>query len=212
MQTKIRAIRTGGSTEEVDVKASRDGDLRVAQFLPAYAMLCAAGKVFAIDTSGATAVQQSTAMPSTAPKWGIYNSAAGGGTHLVLLQIGCISESGTMGLGLAIIATTGIGAQTAVTANYSNVDVTCLDGTSKTPDLFLKDSPTIVGTQPAWIVFEAKDQTASISVGAGAVARIDGLIIAPPSGSIFVDVVSPAGSTSKYDVTFIVAQIQLDTP
>ncbi len=210
MQTKIRGTRTGGSNEEVDIKASRDGDLRVAQYLPPYAMLVAAGKVFAYDMTAGTGQAPVTAMPTTSPEWMLYNANAGGGAHLVLLQVGVASVSGTMGLGLAVVCTTGIGAQTAQTAKYSGSIVSCLDGTSKTPNAFLANNVSIVGTQPSWVVFAAKDQAAVVGVGTGAVARVDGLIIAPPKGAIYVELISPTGTSPVFDITLIFAQVQLD--
>lgn len=210
MQTKIRAKRTGGSGEEVDLKSSRDGDLRIAQYLPAYAMLVAAGKVFAIDTSGASPVAPQNAIPTTGALWGIYNANPGGGPHLVLLQVGVMSVSGTMGLGLGIVATTGVGAQTALTANYSDTDISCLDGTSKQPNLFLGDTESIDGTQAAWVILATRDQTSVVSVGTGVVAQVDGMIMAPPGGSLYVSVVGLDAGSALFDISFIVAELQLD--
>lgn len=209
MQTKIRAIRTGGSGEEVDLKSSRFGDLRVAQFLPPYAMLCAAGKIFAIDTSGAAVVTANTAMATDSPLWGVYNASTD--EHLVLLKVAMTHVSGTAGLGAMITVATGVGGQAAVTGNYTNTDITCLDGTSKTPDLFLDDGPTISGTQVAWVAFGTLDLLANNSVGSGLVADVDGMVIAPPGGSLFIDFISPAGGTSRWDLHCIVAQLLIDS-
>ena len=79
MRTKIRATRTGGSAEEVDLKASRDGDLRVAQYLPKYTMLCAAGKVFCWDTSAGTAKAEVNSVPTQTVTWTLFNANQGGG-------------------------------------------------------------------------------------------------------------------------------------
>lgn len=210
METKIRAKRTGGSGQAVDLKSSLDGDLRVAQYLPPYAMLCAAGKVFSIDMTNGSPVGVDITVPTTAPEWAIYNNNPSGSNHLVLLEVACINATGTTGLGLALLGTVGVGAQSAVVTNYGNTVISCLDGTSKQPNLFLDDTPSIQGTQPSWVVLAASDQSAAITVGAGLVAHVDGMIIVPPGNALFLVIVGIAGS-SAFDVTIVIAELMLDT-
>ena len=217
MQTKLRGIQIG-TTTEVDLKATRDGDLKVAQYLPQYAMLCAAGKVFAFDMSAGVAKAPVVAMPTTSPEWGIYNANAGGGAHIVLLQVAAVSKSGTLGMGLSIVATSAKGAQTAVTANYTSAIVSCLDGSSSTPNAYITNNPTLVGGTPAWVVLDTKTMarggvtTEEVTmVGAGVVADAKGLIIAPPGGLIGIEVVGLLGTTALFSVTIVVAEVQLDT-
>ena len=211
MQTKIRATRTGGSGEPVDLKASRDGDLRVAQYLPKYAMLCAAGKVFGFDTTGGTAAIPVVAAPTTSPQWAIYNANPSGGAHLVLIAVAATLESGTAGLGCCIMVASAKGAQTAVTSNATSCVASCLDGTSKTPNAYITSNPTLVGGTPAWMTMEAYDQIGSDGVGEGIVAWCDGLFIAPPGGLLCAEVVAETGTTAKYDLSFIVAEVDIDT-
>lgn len=208
MQTKIKGIRSDGGTTEVDLKATRDGDLRVAQYLPPYAMLCAAGKVFAFDMSGGTAKAPVAAMPTTSPEWGIYN--ANTSKSIVLLRVGVISESGTLGLGLAVVCASAIGPQTAVSANYTSSVVSCLDGTAKVPLAYLTNNPTLIGGTPAWVAFAAGVQTATIDVGSGRAFLVDGLVIAPPKGMIGIEVVGPVGTTALWDINVVIAEIDLD--
>ena len=215
MQTEIRAIRTGGSGEEVALKASRDGDLRIAQFLPEFAMLCASGVVFGADITPSTAQAPNTTAPTTTAEWGIYN--ADDSKHIVLLSVGIALQSGTAGLGLCIMAAAGKGPQTQVTANYSTgaaMVISCLDGTLKIPNFYVSNGVTVVGGQPAWQTIAAIDMTASNGVGNGLIAHakdIAGLFMAPPKGGIYVEVVGEAGSTALWDISFIVAQLDLDS-
>ncbi len=215
MPTQLRAIRTGGDNEEVQLKASREGDLRIAQYLPPFAMLCAAGKVFAFDMSAGTAQAPDTAVPTTSPEWSIYNASPEGGEHIVLLHVGVLLTVGTMGLGLSVLATAGIGDQTAQVANYASAVVSCLDGSARTPDAFIANNKAIIGTQPSWQVLKAKDTTATgvpDAFGIGVVAKADGLISAPPLSSIFVAIVGLAGATTPlFDTTIVIAQVRLDT-
>lgn len=211
MQTKLRATRTGGSNEPVDLKCSRAGDLRVAQFLPPYAMLAAAGLLFAIDIAGATAKEASAATPSTTPSWGVYNANPGGGKHIVLIQVGFATVSGTAGLGMSIVATSAIGEQTIASASYTDTDISCLDGTTKTPACYLVEDVALLGPQASWCILECATLSAVTAIGAGGVAVADGMIIAPPEGTIGLDVISPAGGTSVFDISIIIAEVQLDT-
>ncbi len=215
MPTVIRAIRTGGSNEEVALKASRDGDLRISQYLPPFAMLCAAGKVFAFDMTAGTAKQPDTAVPTDSPEWSIYNANPEGGPHLVLLHVGVSLASGSAGYGLAILAASGVGEQTAQVADYTSAIVSCLDGTAKKPNAFIANNISIIGTQPSWIALDAQDITdrgATSAIGQGCVARVDGLVSAPPESSIFIAVVGLAAATAPlFDITLIVAEVLLDT-
>ena len=130
--SELRAIRSGGSGGEVDLKSSRDGDLRVAQYLPPYAMLVAAGKVFGVDCTASTAIAPTTTVPTTTALWTVYN--ANDTKHLILIQVGIALQSGTAGLGLSIWAAAAKGAQTAIVADYAGVIKSCLDGTQRTPN------------------------------------------------------------------------------
>lgn len=211
MQTKIRGIRTGGSGEEIDLKCSRDGDLRIAQYLPPYAMLAAAGKIFAFDSSAGTAKAPVIAVPTTTATWSLYNSAAGGGTSLVILKVAMVTAEGVTGLGGAIIGTVAVSEQTAETAKYTSSIVSCMDGSAKQPNAFLANATTLIGTQSVWMVLAAGTVAAGTYVGQGLVADVAGMMVVPPHGCAAFDFVSPAGSSPLYDIHILAAQVQLDT-
>ena len=210
MQTKLRAIKIG-TTDEVDIQASEAGEMRVSQFLPPYAQLCAAGKLFGINMCAGTAIAPKTSMPTTVAGYAIYNANPDGGAHIVLVHAAVTSASGTMGLGLALIGCVAIGAQTQQVANYSGAIVSCLDGSAKKPNLFIATAVTLLGTQSAWQVLAAGDQTATAGVGTGRTAFADGMLIVPPGGAIGLEVVAPTGTTALFDMYAIVAQVKLDT-
>lgn len=212
MQTLIRAQRTGGgSGASVTLKASRGGDLRVAQFLPKYAMLSAAGKLYGFDTSPGTAAVPVVDAPTTSPEWAIYNANSSGGPSLVLIAVTAWMSEGIAGLGLCIMVASAKGQQTVVSANATSCVVSCLDGTSKVPNAYIASNPTLLGGAPSWQVMEASDQIGSDGVGEGIVAWCDGLFIAPPGGLLCAEVVAETGTGAKYDLSFIVAEVQLDT-
>ena len=209
MQTKIRGIQIG-TTDEQDFVASRDGELRVAQYLPKYAQLTAAGKVFGWTMAAGVAKAPYTAMPTTTGTWAVYNANVGGGPHLVILRVMCASVSGTLGLGLALVGTTCIGAQTAVVANYASSIMSCLDGSADQPSAYVSNAVTLIGTQSAWLTLAAHDQVAAVSVGTGLVAEVDGLFIVPPKHSFAFGVLGAAGTSDLFDVNIIFAEVQLD--
>ncbi len=211
MQTKVRAVRSNGSGQQVDLKVSRDGDLRIAQYLPEYTMLAAAGKIFAADTTGGTSAIPVVAAPTNSPEWGLYNANVQGGPHLVILKVSTTVESGLSGLGLSLFICSAIGAQTVVAANASGCVIRNLGGSLSLPNAFITSNPTLLGTQASWIIAEAADQINSDGVGSGVVADIDGYIIVPPKGICGLEVVAETGTTVKYDLSFIFAEVQLDT-
>lgn len=208
MQTGLLAIRSGGGGGEVALKASRDGDLRVAQYLPKYAMLAAAGKLFAVDMSGGTATAPSTSAVTTTVEWTIYN--ANDTRHLVLCHVGVNLESGTAGLGMSIQAASAIGPQTVVNTNYSGAVISCLDGSQDKPNFYLDNGTTIVGGTPTWQVIMAWDQLASNGVGNGRAVTLDGYITAPPGGSLCLQAIGETGATALWDFSMIVAEVEMD--
>lgn len=196
---------------EVQPGTDEFGNLAVSDFLPKYARLVAAGKVFAVDMHAGTAKAPVVAAPTTSPEWMLYNTSAT--DSLVLLHAACTLKSGTAGLGLALMAASAKGAQTAVTSNYSGTIINCLDGSSRTPDAFLTNNPTLIGGTPAWSVIAATavNTVATDSVGDGFSVWTDGLFQARPGGGgICLEVVGETGTTALYTISMIFAQINLD--
>ncbi len=71
MQTKIRGKRIGGSNEEVDIEATRDGALVVAQTLPSFTLLAAAGRGAWAQATAAAA--GTTTIPTTTARGTLWN-------------------------------------------------------------------------------------------------------------------------------------------
>ena len=85
MLTKIRGIRSGGSGQEVDIGASRDGALQIAQMLPSGALLAALGNSWTAITTTAVAALDNE--PETAALFTLYNGEADGGKSYVIERI-----------------------------------------------------------------------------------------------------------------------------
>jgi len=203
-----KGLRNDSSSTSVNIKASKEGSKWVSQYLPPYALLNKAGVVFGFDTSGGTAKTCVEAMPTASPEWGLYNASTD--KYLILLHVAAISESGTMGLGLAVVAAAAIGVQTVVAADYSGATKTCMNGSGNVPQAFVTNNPTLIGGTPSWVAFDLLNQTSAIAVGTGVKARTDGLVMCPPGGLVGLEVVGLTGTTALYDINGIFAMIEMD--
>ena len=81
-------ISTGN---KVSVKASREGDLYIAQNLPPYALATAAGRGW--QAQATSAVAGTTTIPTTTALGTLYNGYAGGGKSLVIDRIFANTEA-----------------------------------------------------------------------------------------------------------------------
>lgn len=187
------------------------GSLSVSQYLPKYARLVAAGKVYAFDMHAGTAKAPVTAAPTTSPEWGLYNASPT--ETMVVLRAGCTLKSGTAGLGLALMMASALGPQTAVSADVASAIKTCLDGSKRVPDVYLTNNPTLIGGTPAWVTLQTTkvNTVATDSVGDGLEADVDGMFIARPNGGmVALEVVGETGTSALYTVSFVVAMLELD--
>lgn len=87
MKAQILAIRSGGGGGEIDIKSSRDGDLRVAQYLPPLALIVAAGKGFEVMAASAAACLATGTRPTTAALGTLWNGEDGGGKCYVISRV-----------------------------------------------------------------------------------------------------------------------------
>ena len=203
---KVVQVLSGGDNE---VTLDPYGGIAISSLLPKYAQLNAAGKIFAFDMSGGTAIAPSVAIPTTTPSWAIYNANPGGGPTIFLLWAGISSESGTLGLGLALMGAVAIGPQTAASSSYSGTIINCLDGSQKKPNAYLVNDVALLGGAPAWVTLVARDQVSAISVGSGLAVEVGGLLSCPPGGKLCFDVVAPVGTTALFDANLIIAEVQM---
>ena len=191
--------------------ADEYGNALTSAWLPPYAKLAAAGKLFALDMHAGTAKAPVVAAPVASPEWGLYNASPN--ESLIVLEAACTIKSGTQGLGMSIFGAVAVGPQTAVSADYTGAIKTCLDGSQRKPDCYLTNNPTLIGATPAWSVLAADggNVIAQVNIGSGLVAKVDGKLIARPNGGIVAfEVVGPTGTTALYSVSFIIAMLDLD--
>ena len=206
----IRRIAAGLSGKQ-PVGLDEFGNLSFSKALPDYARLAAAGKLFAVDMHAGTGKAPAIAAPTTSPEWGLYNASPT--ETLVVLEAAFTLKSGTNGLGLALMGASALGPQTAVSADYTGTIKTCLDGSKKAADFYLTNNPTLIGNTPALHILAADDGStiAQVQVGSGLVRDVAGKYIARPNGGMVAfEVISLAGSTPLFTVSFIVAMLELD--
>lgn len=187
------------------------GEVPVSQFLPPLAKLASMGKLYLFDASAGTAKAPATAPPTTSPEWALYNASAT--ESLLVIRASVTLKSGTAGVGLALLGTTAIGAQTAVTSDYTSAVKSCTDGSGRTPAAYITNNPTLIGGTPAWMHFEGTkvNSVATDSVGDTLTADIAGALIARPKGGMVAfEVLGETGSSALYYPSFLVAMLELD--
>lgn len=212
MLTKIRGERAsgGGSGEEVDILATRQGSLHVAQSLPSGALLTAKGQSYiAIATSVIAFIADE---PETAAMFTLYNGEADGGKSYVIERIFTLCDVGTTAEARfalwACVHPVGRAADTADISLINNASGVAL-GTSYGGNAKLDNGATV--TNDGWSPWTT---TMDISLetglgGSALVAQVRGRMIVPPSAAISLSVTST--STSETGVCgFHWHEVQLD--
>jgi len=186
------------------------GDRYVSQFLPPSARLALLGKLFVIDMSAGTAIAPVVAAPVASPQWGLYNHSEQ--DIMIVLKATVTLQSGTAGLGLAVMGAAAIGKQTAVTADYAGTIKSQTNGQGASPQVWLDSNPTLIGGTPAWMTFVATavNSLAVNAVGEGLVAPVDGALVAPPGGHMVAfEVVGETGASALFDMQFLIAMLRM---
>jgi len=157
--------------------------------------------------SDAAAFAPAAAPPTTSPGWVLWNGNAD--DSLVLLSVGCISISGTLGLGLSMVG--GVTKQEQLDATmvaYSGVVEGNSAGGNQGSGCRIVSNPTILGT-PAYEIIAARDQVSAVSVGSGLVADLKGSVIVPPQFGYALELVAPVGTSALFTVSFKFAKVRL---
>jgi len=208
MQTKIRGIRVGTDTE-LDIGASRDGSLKVAQYLPPYAMLVATDCVWSCITTAAVAGL--IARPTTTALGMLYNGEAPGGKSYIILrafaqQLVSTTVIESFGIWLCVedIGDTAPGVDIATSAYASHSGVANYGGNAQ----FATDEA-VAGV--GWFPWGEASRTDVIGVlgGSRVMKHVDGMIVVPPTASVAIHVVGASVNTD-FCVGFTWAEVLLD--
>lgn len=212
MLTKIRGIRAsgGGSGEEIDIRATRQGSLEVAQMLPAGTLITARGESYiAIATAVIAFIVDE---PDTAAMLTLYNGEADGGKSYVIERIFAYCDVGTTAEARfalwACVHPIGRAADSAEITLINNARGAAL-GTSYGGNAKLDNAATV--TNDGWSPWSgSKDISLGNTLGGSAiVVNVRGRMIVPPSAAVSLSVVST--STGETGVTgFHWHEVQLD--
>ena len=184
------------------------GNLHVAQGNAEYAALAANGKIYIANSLASTAFAPAAAPPTTSPAWVLWNGDSQ--RSLVMLSCGCISISGTLGLGLSMVGGVTTQAQLDATmAAYAGAVVRNANGGAADANVRLVSNPTILGT-PAYDILATRDQVSAASVGSGLQADLKGAFIVPPGYAFALEIVAPVGTTALFAVSFRFASLNLE--
>ena len=209
MAVVVKGTRSGGTLEEeLRTDASAAGSLLVANGHAPYSVLAATRSVFSGNTFAGTAKAPVAAPPTTSPEWMLWNGEAAGGKSYVMLEASCVSISGTLGLGLAIMGGVGTIAETVNPTAYASSVIAGTAGSVGTSNARIVNNPTILST-PAYHTLATRDQVSAVSVGSGLTADLAGKYIVPPGFGFAFEVVAPAGTNALFAVSFVWAQLQL---
>lgn len=185
------------------------GALRCADVEPFRMELARMGRRFSFSPGVIANYQIPVAdFPTTAAAYALWNGEAAGGKSYVIEQIACVSGSGTLGLGMSILAGVTKTAQSAV-SNGTGVVLGSLSGCPSTTSLATFGNAITLGNAPAWTVVASRDQVSAISVGSGLVANVDGMFIVRPCCCLGLNVFAPTGTTAKFGFNVVWSELQL---
>ena len=207
MQTTIRGIRGGGSSEEVTIKATRAGSLHVAQALPSGALITAQGRSYTAITT--TAVAGIVDEPTATALFTLYNGESGGGLSYVIDRIFAYQDvSAAAEARWALWAIVQPVGTTSVARDITLINnqrgVTGYGGNAR---LGVGDSVTDSGWSP-WSNSQDVEPTGIIG-GAAVSVDVEGRMVIPPTGAASLHVVTTA-TTEDFTVGFHWHEVQLD--
>lgn len=207
MQTTIRGVRSGGSGEEVTIKATRAGSLHVSQALPSGALITAQGASYTAITI--TAVAGLVDEPTATALFTLYNGESGGGLSYVIDRIFAYQDVSTAAEARwalwAIVQPVGTASVARdVTLINNQRGVTGYGGNAR---LGVGDGVVDSGWSP-WSGSLDIEPTGIIG-GAAVSVDVEGRMIVPPSGACSLHVVTTA-VTEEFNVGFHWHEVQLD--
>jgi len=166
-----------------------------------------ANRVFGATTATATETAPAQAIPTTSAQWFLFNDEPDGGRNYYIDRIGCWSVSGTVGLGMSLLACVSLKRQAIGPTLASGAIITSLSGGPLDTKAIMDSATTITGGTPAWINVGSRSQPAAIEVGAGIVAQVKGAFMVKPGNGLGITVLGPVGTNSKFGVSVVWTEI-----
>ncbi len=190
MQTKVRGIRSGGSGQEVDIGATRGGDLHISQALPQAALITALGNSWtAITTSAVAAIVDE---PTVTAHVTLYNGEADGGKSYIIERMVAYQDvSAAVPSRWAIWACVHPVGRAADTADITLIGSLSGGGTyGGNGKVDVDQTVTNDGWSPWMSSLDV--EVAGILGGAVGNVFVDGRIIVPPSAAVSIAIVASA--------------------
>lgn len=210
MSTELTAAASpfGNIAEHVEksLRLSQQQGLLTDNLSPNYMELARARRLYAANTGAGTAIAPVAAIPTTAAAWALYN---GHTTRMVVpIMVTCHSVSGTLGLGMSLLAgLSGTKQASALTAYASSVSKPITPGSAASGGVFAQGAT--LAEAPAWITLASRDQVSAVSVGSGLTGFPDGLFVIPPLYALGATVLAPLGTTALFNVGFVWAELDM---
>lgn len=194
----------GNSWEHLHM--GRHGGLQVESIMPKYAELARARVLYGANVGAAVGLSPVQAVPTTTASFALYNAHAS--KSCVVLMISTHVKVITSGLDFSLIAGLSPTAQASAETKYAASLALAITPGSTSPGGYLTDAVTLAGT-PLWLTLADYKGTNGI-LGAAATAWVDGLFIVPPTYALGIDIVSDTGTTPKFAVDVLWAELTMD--
>lgn len=187
---------------------------RVANLEPDYLELARVGRTYVAAHGVVTnAIASVTDVPTTTAAMCLANADSSGTKYLAVLRAGFYCASGTVGIGAMLLgAVTSTRIATTPTANATGVTIQSTRGTGPACVAFFKDGVTIPSGS-TWFPLVGFPDAPGVGIGAGVTpADLKGAYIIPPLFGFGLSVLSPTGTTPKFNFFVEFAQLELDLP
>lgn len=178
----------------------------VSQMDPKYMEYARARVLYGANNGSAVGLDDVETIPTTAATYALYNGHAS--KSLVVLKIAATVTTVTSALSFGLMAGLSPTPQAAAETKYANSLALAITPGSPDPGGYLTDAATLAGT-PLWMAL-ANNQTGAGDLGASAIAWVDGLFIVPPRYALGIVILGSAGTTPKFDVDVLWAELSVD--
>jgi len=211
--TRPLALPANADNSQYAPLLSNLGALGVSQITPKYLALAQNGLVYGISAGVvANAKIPIVDVGTTTAAWALYNGNAtgNGGYALHVLRVGVWLASGTSDIGFSLIAGMSTAVQASAVTNATGIvgpKSLSSSASQRTSLATLGGAVTLAGA-PSWVPLGSGNHHAAVAtVGTGLVAEVDGGIVIPPGFACGFTVLAGVGTTAKFAVSVIYAEI-----
>lgn len=180
------------------------------QVAPPFFELARSSRIQSASLAFANAISPVQSLPSTTATTLLFTA---GPRSVVPLFVGCYLVSGTADLGatLLVSALSGPITSSIPTANGTGwtTQVT-RGGAYNAPAGLVVSAQTVPAGNLNWIPMASCQNGQSTTPGTGCVARLDGLFVCPPGYGLAAAVLSGAGTSAKWGISYVWSEVDVD--